>query len=521
MKVTFRVDASTSIGTGHVMRCLALAEALRQRGIQIRFVCREHTGNLVALLHQNAMPVMTLPAQAINDVTSAEDYAAWLGVAQAEDAEQTIEALNGEKPDWLVVDHYGLDIEWEQRLRQHVGKLMVIDDLANRHHDCDVLLDQNYSDRGEKRYGDLVPENCRLLLGPRYALLRSEYAAYRKTLRIRDGQLKRVLVFFGGTDPQDMTGLALEALCQAGLRHLEVDVVVGTYNSRRETLEKQARERPHTTIYGSRPHLADLMAQADLAIGAGGATTWERMCLGLPAVVISIAENQRPACHALAKAQLVHYAGHSADMKIEYLTQLLQQLSLDAEGLAELSVQNQLQVDGLGALRVAEVLCPSASNDLRLRPACEEDIVLYYNWANDPEVRNNSINTHPIPWGTHQAWFINKLHDVNSRLFVLEAAGLPVGQIRFDKDADEARIHYSLDMIARGRGWGSRLVTLGADLMQQSEPIRLRAVVKSENRASCAIFMRLGFAEDAAFSREREKYRSFYRDPVGSSELDE
>ncbi|CAG0949770.1 UDP-2,4-diacetamido-2,4, 6-trideoxy-beta-L-altropyranose hydrolase [Anaerolineales bacterium] len=495
MNVVFRVDASSRMGIGHFMRCLTLAETLRERGAQIRFVCREHKGNLIALLQQKAMPVTVLPAPAINDTTSGEDYAAWLGVTQAEDAKQTIEALNGEKPDWLVVDHYGLDVEWEQRLRPHVSKLMVIDDLANRRHDCDVLLDQNYSAEGEQRYAGLVPGACKLLVGPRYALLRPEYVAHRKTLRVRDGQVRRVLVFFGGTDQQNVTGMALEALSYPDLRHLKVDVVVGANNPHRDSIEQQVLRRPHTTLHASRPHLADLMAQADLALGAGGATTWERMCLGLPSIVISIAENQRPASEALAEARLIHYAGHFPDIKTDHLTQLLMRQSHATEKLAELSTNNQLQVDGLGTLRLVEVLCPCNINEIRLRPACEEDIFLFYHWANDPEVRKKAVNTAPIPWVTHRAWFTNKLRDVNSRLFVLEAADLSVGQIRLDKNGDEARIDYSLDVIVQGRIWAPRLVALGSDLMQKIEPVRLRASVKARDEATSAVFLRMGFTE--------------------------
>jgi len=515
MKAAFRVDASAQMGIGHFMRCLTLAESLRERGAQIRFVCREHTGNLIALLQQKAVPVTVLPAPAINDTASGENYAIWLGVTQAEDAEQTIEALNGEKPDWLVVDHYGLDVEWEQRLRPHVSKLMVIDDLASRRHDCDVLLDQNYTAEGERRYVGLMPDTCKLLVGPRYALLRPEYDAYRKTLRARDGQVKRVLVFFGGSDPQNMTGVALEALSHPELKHLDVDVVIGANNPHREVLEKQSQERQQTKIYGSLPHLADLMAQADLAIGAGGATTWERMCLGLPSVVISIAENQRPACEALAEAKLIHYAGHFSDIKTDGLTQLLKQQIHATEKLAELSIQNRLQVDGLGTLRLVEVLCPSDINKIRLRPACEVDIALYFNWANDPEVRKNAVNTNTIAWATHRAWFANKLQDVNCRLFVLEAAGLPVGQIRFDRVGDESYIDYSLDSIVRGRGWGLRLLDLGVDQIRLIEPVRLRAEVKAGNEVSAAIFLRNGFTETSNASGE---YRSFYSDFGASDE---
>jgi UDP-2,4-diacetamido-2,4,6-trideoxy-beta-L-altropyranose hydrolase len=415
----------------------------------------------------------------------------------------------------LVLDHYGLDVEWEQRLRPHVSKLMVIDDLANRYHDCNLLLDQNYSSEGEERYAGLVDKACKLLLGPRYALLRPEYVAYRKTSLARDGQVKRVLVFFGGSDSQNMTGMAIEALSDPDLKHLALDVVVGANNLHSESLKNQVTERPQTRIFGPRPHLADLMSKADLAIGGGGATTWERMCLGLPTLVVSIADNQRPSSKALKEAKLIYYAGHSTDINIDHLKSLLQTLIQDEERLTELALHNRLQVDGLGTLRVVEVMSPTVTNEIRLRPACEEDIVLYFNWANDLVVRNNSFNTSPISWATHQLWFSKKLHDVNSRLFVLEAAGLPVGQIRFDRVGEEAFIDYSIDATVRGRGWGLRLLALGTDQMRQNEPVRLRAEAKEGNEASAAVFLRMGFTETSTASGG---YRSFYRNADASDE---
>jgi len=150
MNVVFRVDASVRIGTDHFIRCLTLAELLRKRGVQVRFISRELAGNLFPLLRQKAMPVTVLPAPTMNDTTTSEDYADSLGVTQDKDAVQTIEALRGGRPDWLVVDHYGLACEGEQRLRPYVNKLTVIDDLANRYHDCDLLLNQNYPQKANK-----------------------------------------------------------------------------------------------------------------------------------------------------------------------------------------------------------------------------------------------------------------------------------------------------------------------------------------------------------------------------------
>jgi UDP-2,4-diacetamido-2,4,6-trideoxy-beta-L-altropyranose hydrolase len=356
MKVAIRADASVRIGIGHLMRCLTLAEALRERGAQLRFICREHEGNLITLLQQKAMVVTVLPAPAINTATTGEDYAAWLGASQAEDAEQTIEALNGWKPDWLVADHYGLDIEWETRLRPHVSGLMVIDDLANRHHDCDVLLDQNYSAEGERRYAGLVPATCKLLIGPRYALLRPEYAAYRKMLRARNGQVARVFVFFGGTDPQNMTGAALEALSVPDLKYLDVDVVLGANNPHRKRIEQQAAHRPRTTLYESRPHLADLMGQADLAVGAGGTTTLERLCLGLPSLVVSIAENQVPSCVALYHAHLINYLGYQDKMEAAGFQRGIEQMIDSPDRLVSMSQDGLALVDGLGVDIISDTL---------------------------------------------------------------------------------------------------------------------------------------------------------------------
>ena len=363
MKIAFRVDASRRIGTGHVMRCLTLAEALQNRGAAICFVCREHDGHLIATLREKSFSVALLPAPPSTTVIADGDYRAWLGVSPLADAEETSDALKGDHTDWLVVDHYGLDAEWEQRLRPRVGRVLVIDDLANRRHDCDVLLDQNYSAEGERRYVGAVPDRCQVLAGPRYAILKAEYVAWRHIAPARDGGVRRILVYFGGSDPHNMTGLALEALSALDLNHLEVDLVVGANNAHRAAIEALAAARMRTRVQGTRPHLADLMAQADLAIGAGGVTTWERMCLALPAVVISIAENQRPACEALSAAGLIEYLGDAGSVRATDISNAIRRLMNDPALLIALSSDSRTLVDGLGASRVADVMLGQSRAD--------------------------------------------------------------------------------------------------------------------------------------------------------------
>ena len=223
--LVIRVDSSTRIGSGHLMRCRTLAEELKERGADVHFVCRRHSGNLNELL-RDTFSVYELPSPSIDTHNVADDdYAAWLGIIQEEDAADTIATLQGWRPDWLVVDHYSLDKRWETALRPYVRRIMVIDDLANRTHDCDLLLDQNFYLGMENRYNNLVPSHCQLLLGPKYALLRPEFRKARKTLRIRDGKVQRIFVFFGGTDPTNETTKVIQALKTLELEFI-VDVVL-------------------------------------------------------------------------------------------------------------------------------------------------------------------------------------------------------------------------------------------------------------------------------------------------------
>lgn len=356
MTITIRVDASAAIGTGHLVRCRTLGRALQAQGASVQFISRAHPGHGLDALRAEGFAVAALPAPDTASLeTLGEDYVRWLGVPPEQDAEETMAALEGD-PDWLVVDHYGLDAEWEQRLRPHVGHILAIDDLANRIHDCDALLDQNYSTTPETRYADLLPPDTTRLLGPTYALLRPEYAEQRQRRRPHSGAMERIFVFFGGTDPDNLTGRALSALSDPVFTDVAVDVVVGPNNPHRGELEAQAKARSGITLHPPRPHLADLMAAADLAIGAGGTTTWERFCLGLPALVVSVAENQRPACEALAADDLLVYLGHDDQVTASSLREALQDLRGDPERLRHLADAGRQTVDGGGTQRVVEYL---------------------------------------------------------------------------------------------------------------------------------------------------------------------
>lgn len=338
MKIAIRTDASLLIGSGHVMRCKTLADELRKNGADILFICRDHQGNLVSLLTDDDYSVTILPTPDSLNVVAADksnEYSTWLGVDKSVDALQTIGALEDFKPDWLVVDHYGLDENWEKKLRKHAGKIFVIDDLTDHPHECDVLLNQNLLDNLDNAYQGLVPCHCRKLLGPRFALLRPEFRKARETLRERDGTIRRILVFFGGVDPTGETIKALEAIEMLARPDIVVDVVVGSNNPRVKEIEAICRTMSNVNFHHQISNMAQLMAVADLAIGASGTASWERCTLGLPSISLSIAENQSSIGSALAIRGATFFLGQASHVTSSMLLAAIHKFFADP-GLGKL-----------------------------------------------------------------------------------------------------------------------------------------------------------------------------------------
>lgn len=302
MQAVFRVDASLLMGTGHIMRCLTLAGALRELGWSCRFICREHAGHLIDEIIGQGFKVLVLPGGGKGEAKIYPTHAVWLGASQADDATACQILLAGEVVDWLVVDHYALERSWEEAMLPYCRRLLVIDDLADRFHSCNILLDQNLG-RQEEDYSGLVPASCRLLLGCEFALLRAEFSLWREDSlrRRRSGRLQRLLITLGGGDKDNFTGAVLRALRDCPLpRDCFIDVVLGAQSPWLAEVCAEARKLPwQITVEQGVGDMAHRMAIADLAIGAAGSTSWERCCLGLPTLLLVIAENQYPAATAL------------------------------------------------------------------------------------------------------------------------------------------------------------------------------------------------------------------------------
>lgn len=357
MNIAFRTDASIQIGTGHVMRCLTLATELQQRGHDCRFICREHPGHLADFIAGKGFAVDLLPPSAPDTDTSVlswNDHAPWLGVSWQQDAIQTKNLLKDRPIDWLIVDHYALDAGWEQQLSAATRQIMVIDDLADRAHQCDLLLDQTYG-RSTEDYQSLTPNHCELLCGSQFALLRPEFAQWRmySLQRRQQPKLKELLVNMGGVDKDNITGQVLDALYKSELPlDCRIIVVMGTTAPWLKQVKQQAETMPwHTEVKVGVSNMAQLMTESDLAIGAAGATSWERCCLGLPTIMVVLARNQ----HTIA--EMLQQAGAAAVAPvIPQLAPSLNHLLTSPTSLLQMSNLAAEISDGQGCLQVCHFL---------------------------------------------------------------------------------------------------------------------------------------------------------------------
>lgn len=334
----FRADASVSLGIGHVMRCSTLARGLVAAGWRTAFACSAETVE-------------------IHPSLAASEH----DIAPLKGDDDEIAVLRQRWPrgcDLLVVDHYRLGAAFETVARGWARRIMAIDDLADRPHDCDVLLDTALG-RESKAYEALVPGHCRVLLGPRYALLRSQFAAARAGALARRGAarpVRRILVSLGGTDPTDVTAKVVEGIGRSGIE-AEIDVVMGLKAARRGDIERAWGQFPQPIrLLRDVTDMARLMVEADMAVGAGGSTTWERCCLGLPTVVVTLAPNQMVQAKALMDHNAALCLGWHEDVEVGAVAEAVRRLGAATEERSRLSVSSASLCDGEGVGRVAAAI---------------------------------------------------------------------------------------------------------------------------------------------------------------------
>lgn len=379
--IVIRADASQSIGSGHIMRCLTLAERLRQDA-DVIFVCRDLLGNLSEYIRSQGFEVYLLPRDEASDLELKRPEQVWIETTWKSDAEQTMSILKKcEKIiDWLIVDHYGIDHHWQSFLRGVVHHIMVIDDLANRHHDCDVLLDQNYYHNASDRYHGLIPKNCSLFLGPHYLLLREEFYRARKDMRIRTGEVSNILVFYGGADTTNETEKCITGLIDYTSSELEINVVTGQSNPNKEKIKDICSSTPNIYYHCQVTNIAELMNKADLAFGAGGSTTWERCFLGLPSIVTVTADNQMETTQAVSDLGAIWNLGWYEKVNNATLNEAAEKFLIDPSKIVDIQ-RKALEVVGVrdssGIEQLVEVIFRGRVDSARRRKkVCNMDIPL-------------------------------------------------------------------------------------------------------------------------------------------------
>lgn len=365
MNVVFRCDASINIGTGHVMRCLTLADALQSVGAVCHFICRAHEGHLLEVIRDHGHQADTLAtvdnwAAAPTDCVLA--HAEWLGTTQAEDAEACGLLLNAIQPDWIVVDHYALDAHWETTVSQYCKHIIVIDDLADRQHHCDILLDQTFG-RDKQDYIQRVPTHCQILCGTDYAILRPEFLKWREysLTHRKSGTIEQILINLGGVDKDNVTLKILKHLQQANLpEYCHIIVVMGATAPWVDSVIEQADTMPwQTEVKTGVSNMAELMANSDLAIGAAGSTSWERCCLGLPTLMLVLADNQKQIAANLEKVKAVTAISLNDNFDAELLS-AIDDFVHSPSRLSDMSQAAANTVDALGASRIIKTML---SND--------------------------------------------------------------------------------------------------------------------------------------------------------------
>lgn len=364
LSVAFRVDASIEIGAGHVMRCLTLADALSEIGATCLFICRAHPGNLLTTVSQRGYQVVELPAacqlgEVGNRIAEVRNGCEkWLGAEWSTDADQTLSALPKKKIDWLVVDHYAIDARWERRIAKGCKRILIVDDLANREHHCNLLVDQNLG-RSCSDYDGLVNQECTVLVGTGYAMIRPEFAKLRTySLRRRDPpSLKHLLVAMGGMDKDNVTSKVLTALRNSFLPvDLRISVVIGSRAPSLGQVYFYAKQLPsEVQVLVDVTDMAQLIGECDLAIGAAGSSSWERCTLGLPTIILVLAKNQESSARALVEAGAAVLI-ESVERPNVGLRQALARISGDPNLLLHMSKQASQLCDGGGITRVCQRL---------------------------------------------------------------------------------------------------------------------------------------------------------------------
>jgi UDP-2,4-diacetamido-2,4,6-trideoxy-beta-L-altropyranose hydrolase len=500
MRVLIRADASPTIGSGHIARCLTLARVLRTQGSHVAFACRRLPGHRLDALSAEGFETFALP-------DSYPDEDPQQGIESMLPWQADIDALGLQLDghadfDWIIADHYGLDHHWQTAARRWAPRIAAVDDLATRRYSVDLLLNQNLSGLSEN-YAPLLPDGCRTLLGPRYALLREEFNCPPIEIKPR---ARRVLVNFGGFDAAMQTHHAMLAL--ADFPALQVDFVAGADNPAWAQMQALAETRPNWRLHSFVSDFYQRMTEADLFIGAGGGTSWERAAMGLPTICIAVSNNQQNNGEVMAAAGAHVFMGAREQVSVEQLRDAIGFVVDNVYLRQSLADRSRQLVAGRGALRVAAAMAGAV---LKLRVATLDDAQLLFDGRNAEAVRRWSQQSAVIEWSQHLNWLTASLRNPQRLLLIAEADDGAVGVLRYDLRGFAAEVSLYLLEGRFGLGWGRALLARGEEFVAAHWPqlTAISAQVLPANRASLNVFRDAGYIQSAcAFTRVLKEHRT-------------
>jgi UDP-2,4-diacetamido-2,4,6-trideoxy-beta-L-altropyranose hydrolase len=477
------------MGTGHVMRCLALAQAWQDAGGRATFAMAESTPALRERLRAENCEVLLLKAEP----------------GSVADAGETASAAKGCGAGWVVVDGYHFGADYQRALGDAGCKVLFIDD--NGHagsYSADLVLNQNvYAKEDFYRRREA---RARLLLGTKYALLRREFGAWKDWPREIPARARQVLVTMGGSDPDNITARVLRSvLCQPDA---VATVVLGGSNPHLAELRDAAHGfAGRVRLLENVQDMPALIAGADVAVSGAGTTTLEMCYLGLPSLLAVLAENQERVAEELSARGVAVNLGEGTHLDLAHLEKRLAEVMASAEMRTAMSVCGRQLVDGLGSQRVVRAIRPPA---LRIRRAEDADCRTLWELANDPVVRASAFSEASIPWERHIEWFRDRIQGKRCHILVGEAGGDLVGQVRVDECADrEGEVDVSVARNFRGEGLGSRLIDLAVrEIFASTGLLRIHAFVRPENQASQRAFTKAGF--ERAGEQEVKGHRALH-----------
>lgn len=504
MNVAIRADASEEMGTGHLKRCLSLADAFAKLGAEVCFVIRQHDGVAERIMAATEYRVLWLPAVQ-SELAPKIDYVPHAGWSQAgwrRDAEETGAVLDDRVPIWLIVDHYAFDARWHREIKAKLGcSILAIDDLGDRSLAADLLLDANAAVSHADKYVGKLSSDTRMLAGPRFAPLSTAYRDARRYVFSSD--VRSIGIFMGGTDAGGASTKVLRALREeAGFRG-KVELVTTSSNARRAELAESCARDGNAVLSVDLPELSAFYARHDLQIGAGGTSSYERCCIGVPTVAVVLAANQLAVVPILIKLGVVAGAGIAvtgADDLLPGLPALgdvVRGLLADPQQRRTLSRNASHYVDGRGAERVALVML---ADRLTIRRARFDDAAMIHTWRNDPTTRAMSINTSEIAYDDHVRWLAGILEAEKHLLFIAVVGSLPVGVVRFDLlDDGTWEISLYMDPELHGLGLGRQMLLAGEAAVAGliSEVVNFSARIVPGNEVSTRMFVRAGYEGSA------------------------